>query len=124
MQLTADNYFIALDLSSSFDIGSPPMAGLPLAPLPPNGPPAISMGALWASSDGRYLYQYAGEFSDSPPVSPSTGFMWRYDIFGKNWSSISTRGDTITRPAEGATCFIPNQGTQNNGMGIYLGGHL
>lgn len=95
-----------------------------MAGLPPNGPPAVSLGALWPSSDGKYLYQYAGEFSDAPPTSPTTQLLWRYDIAGGTWSSINSHGDGVTRPAEGATCVVPNKGTNNNGIGVYLGGHL
>jgi hypothetical protein len=123
-RLTVDNDFITLDLSKSWSISSPPITGLTLASLPPNGPPAISLGALWASSDGKYLYQFAGEFSDTPTTSPTTQLMWKYDIGAGSWSSISTGGDSVTRPAEGATCIVPNQGTNNNGLGVYLGGHL
>jgi hypothetical protein len=122
--LTVDNYFISLDLSESFSIASPPLTGLSIPPTSPNGPPAISLGALWASSDSNYLYQFAGEFSDNPSASPSTGFMWRYDIIQGLWSLISTNGDQITRPAEGASCQIPGQGTNGEGLGVYLGGHL
>jgi len=119
-----DNYFLTLDLSQSFNISSPPLRALPLAALPPTGPPAVSMGALWASSDGNYLYQFGGEFSDTPPVSPSTQLMWKYDINKGIWSSTETSGDVITRPAEGATCVVPGLGTNREGLGVYLGGHL
>jgi hypothetical protein len=120
LSLTLDNNFITLDLSSSFNISSPPVRGLAL----PNGPPAVASGALWASTDGKYLYQFGGEFSDTPPASPTTQLMWKYDIAAASWSSISTGGDQVTRPAEGATCVIPGQGTNDNGLGVYLGGHL
>jgi hypothetical protein len=115
-----DNDFLSLDLSKSFDISSPPLTGL----TQPNGPPAISMGALWASSDGKFLYQFAGEFSDTPSTSPTTQLLWKYDISGKSWSSISASGDSVTRPAEGADCIIDGQGTNSKGLGVYLGGHL
>lgn len=119
-----DNYFITLDLSKSFNISSPPLTGLPSPSLPPSGPPAISMGALWASSDGDYLYQFAGEFSDDPATAPSVDIMWRYDISGQSWSTVSPGGTSVTRPAEGASCMVPTQGTNGKGLAVYLGGHL
>lgn len=30
----------------------------------------------------------------------------------------------MTRPAEGASCIVPGQGINGDGLGIYLGGHL
>jgi hypothetical protein len=117
--LTVDNNFITLDLSNSFNTSSPPIKGLAF----PNGP-AVASGALWASTDGNYLYQFGGEFSDTPPVSPTTQLMWRYNITAGSWLSIPTGGDQVMRPAEGATCVVPGQGTNGNGLGVYLGGHL
>ena len=115
-----DNYFLTFDLSIPFNISSPPLTGLPVAPLPPLGPPAVSLGALWPSSDGNYLYQFGGECSDTPATLPSTELVWKYDIINKTWQSIIPKGDTIQRPAEGASGLIPT----GQGKGVYVGGHL
>jgi len=115
-----DNYFLTLDLSKPFNISSPPITGLNTSPLPPLGPPAISLGALWSSSDGSYLYQFAGECSDTPATTPAIELLWKYDIRNQSWASVAPQGDTIQRPAEGASCVIP----AGNGVGVYVGGHL
>jgi len=118
-----DNDFLTLDLSNSFSVSSPPLTGLTQPSSPPNGPPAISLGALWPSSDGKFLYQFAGEFSDSPPTPPTTELTWKYDLTAKSWASIPTGGDSVTRPAEGADCIAAG-GTNGQGLGVYLAGHL
>jgi hypothetical protein len=89
----------------------------------PAGPAAVSSGALWPSSDGKYMYQFAGEVSSDPTATPPEECLWRYDISAGAWSSISVPNN-VSRPAEGASCVGSTLGTNDNGLGVYLGGIL
>lgn len=115
-----DDYFLSLDLSKPFNISSPPIKGLDISGQPPLDPPAVSQGALWPSSDGKYLYQFGGESSNNSVTLPSTELVWKYTIKNQSWSSVTPKGDSIQRPAEGASCAIP----MGRGMGVYVGGVL
>ncbi|KAF3904271.1 hypothetical protein AA313_de0206200 [Arthrobotrys entomopaga] len=111
---TWNNDFLKLDLSEDFDIASTPIQGLPK----PNGPPPVALGYLW--NDLTDLYLYGGQFSDTPPVSPTAFQLWKYSLKDSTWSvPDTTNGDSIQRAAEGAGVSIPNRG-----KGYYFGGHL
>jgi len=117
MLTISDNDFISLDLTKSWQIGSPPLTGLPT----PSGPPAVSLGQLWASTDNLYLY--GGEFSDSPVTSPVPFSLWSYDIASSKWSEHENPtfedGSAVQRAAEGAGVSVPSLG-----RGFYFGGHM
>ncbi|KAK6526390.1 hypothetical protein TWF694_004987 [Orbilia ellipsospora] len=111
---TWNNDFLKLDLSEDFDIASAPIQGLPK----PDGPPPVALGYLW--NDLTDLYLYGGEFSDTPPASPTAFQLWQYSIKSSTWSVPDTNnGGSIQRAAEGAGVSIPNRG-----KGYYFGGHL
>jgi len=67
------------------------------------------------------LYQYGGQFSDSPPVSPPESNVFAYDIGGGEWSIVETGGDTVGRTAEGSWTFVEGlgQGGENTGFCKY-----
>ena len=117
--LTVDNWFHALDLSKSFSVVSPHLMGLSLPSFPLGGPPASDVGALWPSSDGEYVHLFGTDLGNS---SWSSRLMWRYNIWGDSWSMITTSGVEQVPPVEGASCWIPQYGTNNSGVGVYLGG--
>ena len=75
----ADNDFLTLDLTKSWQISSPALQGLPQ----PSGPPPVANGYLWNSQDTLYLY--GGEFSDNPPTAPAPYSMWSYEIASSTW---------------------------------------
>jgi hypothetical protein len=121
---TWNNDFIALDLTKSWQISSPPLNGLPQ----PSGPPAVANGYLWSSYDSLFLY--GGEFSDTPPAPPSDFSLWSYNIKSASWaehSNLKTSsginsepdGETVQRAAEGAGFSVASLG-----RGWYFGGHL
>lgn len=117
MLTMTDNDMITLDVSKSWQISSPSLTGLPI----PSGPPAVSLGTLWSSTDTLYLY--GGEFSDSPVTSPVPFSLWSYDIASSSWSEHQDptfeNGSPVQRAAEGAGVSVPGQG-----LGFYFGGHL
>lgn len=121
---TWNNDFFSLDLKSSWQIGSPPMRGLPR----PSGPPAVSNGYLWNSFDSLFLY--GGELSDSPNVAPPPFSLWEYHINEERWEehadprtsageNAAPAGLPVERSAEGAGVNVPELG-----RGFYFGGHL
>lgn len=75
---------------------------------------ASQVGALYASADGSKLFQYAGQFSDTPAVAPPAQAVWQYTIGTGTWEEVQTLGDEVTRPAEGSAAIVPNQGTGDN----------
>lgn len=118
-----NNDFLTLDLTKTWQIGSPAFNGLPQ----PSGPPAVSEAYLWNSHDSLYLY--GGEFSEAPVASPVAFAMWEYDIAGKAWKEHNNpqtsagensegAGTAVHRVAEGAGVNVPNMG-----RGYYFGGH-
>lgn len=119
-----DNNFLALDLTKTWSISSPAIAGMPQ----PSGPPAVAMGSLWHSWDKLWLY--GGEFSDNPSTSPLSVATWEYDINAWAWTEYSnpqtsagnnsdTGGVPVQRAAEGAGLSVPELGRS-----WYFGGHL
>jgi hypothetical protein len=120
----SDNDFLTLDLTTTWKIASPSLAGLPQ----PSGPPAVAMGALWSSYDTLWLY--GGEFSDNPSTSPLPVSTWEYDIKSSAWIEYSTPqtsagnnsdegNQSVQRAAEGAALSVPELGRS-----WYFGGHL
>lgn len=120
----ADNNFLALDLTKSWDTSSPALRGLPK----PSGPPAVSLGHLW--NDYNNLYLYGGQFADNPFVEPAPVSTWKYSISNQKWieypaprtsaGNSSDAGDQpVQRAAEGAGVSVPELG-----LSWYFGGHL
>ncbi|KAK4049578.1 hypothetical protein OIV83_004076 [Microbotryomycetes sp. JL201] len=118
------NALVSLDLSKDWARGTPPLRLVQ----DDNGnysfPPAVALGALWASGDGTKLYQYAGQFQDEPDVPPPAQNTFVYDIQGDEWSIVETTGDRVTNPAEGAPAVIGGGGTNGDNVGVYFSGHL
>ncbi|QSZ29117.1 hypothetical protein DSL72_003627 [Monilinia vaccinii-corymbosi] len=121
---TWNNDFLKLDLATTWKIASPALSGLPK----PSGPPAVAMGSLWHTYDSLFLF--GGEFSDSPPTSPSAVATWKYDIAAATWTEFSNpqtaagNGSDVApadlqRAAEGAGLSVPELGRS-----WYFGGHL
>ncbi|KAF2101569.1 hypothetical protein NA57DRAFT_10793, partial [Rhizodiscina lignyota] len=118
-----NNDFLTLDLTKTWQIGSPSFNGMPQ----PSGPPAVANGYLWNSYDSLFLY--GGEFSDSPVESPVPFALWEYDIGSSSWkehnnpqTSAGTNSEDANQPvqrvAEGAGVNVPGLG-----RGWYFGGH-
>jgi len=121
---TADNDFLALDLTKSWDTSTPSLRGL----AQPSGPPAVANGYLW--NDYNNLYLYGGLFSDTPYVEPAPESLWKYSISSQSWTEYpspktskgnhSDPGDvSVQRSAEGAGISVPELG-----LSWYFGGHL
>lgn len=120
----ADNNFLILDTTKSWDVSSPALSGLPR----PSGPPDVSLGYLWHDYDNLYLY--GGQFGDKPFVEPGPNSVWQYDIPAKSWNEFknpktsagnfsSPDGLPVQRSAEGAGISVPELG-----LSWYFGGHL
>ncbi|KAL7771012.1 hypothetical protein CFE70_000952 [Pyrenophora teres f. teres 0-1] len=123
-QNTWNNDFLTLDLTQSWQVSSPALTGLPK----PAGPPAVSLGQLWASYDSLWLY--GGQFSDSPIVEPAINSIWEYNIGKKQWvehadpktsagQKAEDEGQSVQRVAEGAGLTVSTLG-----RGFYFAGHL
>ncbi|MCJ1323081.1 hypothetical protein MMC15_008432 [Xylographa vitiligo] len=121
---TWNNDFLTVDLTKTWNIGSPTVSGLPQ----PSGPPAVSLGYLWNSFDSLFLY--GGEYSSAPTETPTAPFsLWEYAISSSSWiqhnnptTSSGTNADpggaAVQDVAEGAGITIPELG-----RGYYFGGH-
>ncbi|MCJ1285098.1 hypothetical protein MMC26_004436 [Xylographa opegraphella] len=121
---TWNNDFFTVDLTKTWNIGSPTVSGLPQ----PSGPPAVSLGYLWNSFDSLFLY--GGEYSSAPTETPTAPFsLWEYAISSSSWiqhqnptTSSGTNSDpggaAVQDVAEGAGITIPELG-----RGYYFGGH-
>lgn len=118
-----DNDFISISLTKTWQISSPSMTGLPQ----PSGPPAVANGYLWASYDSLYLY--GGEFSDTPPTSPTPFSLWEYNVASGSWQEQTNPltsagvnapddGVAVYRAAEGAGISVASLG-----RGWFFGGH-
>ena len=94
--------------------GTPPLKLIE----PDNGnysfPPAVSLGALWASADGNTLYQWGGQFQDNPDVPPPEARTFKYEIDKGEWSVVQTLGDDVGNPAEGQPAIVPGQGANGD----------
>ncbi|KAL9124829.1 MAG: hypothetical protein Q9217_005888, partial [Psora testacea] len=119
-----NNDFFTVDVTKSWDISSPPVQGLPQ----PSGPPAVSLGALWNSYESLFLY--GGQFSDTPPKTPTDFSLWEYNIKDSSWTEhrdpLTSSGNNsdpanqpVQRAAEGAGISVPQLG-----RGWYFAGHL
>ncbi|CEQ41658.1 SPOSA6832_03417 [Sporobolomyces salmonicolor] len=78
---------------------------------------ALAVGALWTSANGQTLYQYGGQFSDSPTVPPPAENVFAYDIPSNSWSVVQTNGVRVGRVAEGCPAIVPAQGTDGDNVG-------
>ncbi|KAI8447109.1 hypothetical protein BY996DRAFT_4593888 [Phakopsora pachyrhizi] len=121
---TWTNALLSLDLSKPWNTGSPSLSLIRPDSGDPRSPPAVSLGALWSSADGQKLYLWGGQFSDNPTVTPGPMNMFEYDTRSGAWSTLSTSGDSVLRPSEGAGAVVPGIGTNSNSMAYYFGGHL
>lgn len=130
---TWTNALLKLELDQPFSTGNPPLELVYADHDPPSGssssggsvPPKVAMGSLWSSPDGSSLYQFFGQFSDTPPADPDQNSLWRFDIASNGWSTVQTTGiNDIHRVAEGASTVVPDVGTNGGPMAFYFGGHL
>ena len=121
---TWNNDFLKLDVTKTWQIGSPTLQGLPQ----PSGPPPVSNGYLWNSYDSLFLY--GGEYSDKPTTTPVPFALWEYQIASSTWkehknpqtsSGINSEpgNQPVQEAAEGAGFSVPQLG-----RGWYFGGHL
>lgn len=122
-QNTWNNNLLTLDLTRTWQIGTPTLEGLPQ----PSGPPDVALGYLFNDHDSLYLY--GGQFSWQPPVSPVPFVTWEYNIASQSWiehgdpvtsggNSAPSNGEDVERSSEGAGVNIPTLG-----RGYYFGGH-
>ncbi|KAK3650013.1 hypothetical protein LTR56_006600 [Elasticomyces elasticus] len=120
---TWNNDFLTMDLTKTWQIGTPSLTGLPQ----PSGPPAVSLGYLWNSYES--LFMYGGEYSWKPVTSPEPLSVWEYSIADQSWIEHSnpttssgvnadSDGEPVQRSAEGAGVSVPSLG-----RGFYFGGH-
>ncbi|GAA5880857.1 hypothetical protein JCM1840_003301 [Sporobolomyces johnsonii] len=120
---TWTNALVAIGLDQDWPTGTPDISLVQ----GDNGnytyPPAVALGALWSSADGQTLYQYGGQFSDSPTVPPPAENVFAYDIPSNSWSIVQTSGDRVGRVAEGCPTIVPSQGTDGDNVGYYFSGH-
>lgn len=118
-----NNNLLKLDLTNTWQIGTPALEGLPQ----PSGPPEVSLGYLFNDHDSLYLY--GGQFSWQPIVEPVPFATWEYDIASESWiehsdpvtsggNSAPRDGVDVERAAEGAGVNVPTLG-----RGYYFGGH-
>ncbi|GAA5820761.1 hypothetical protein JCM3770_005959 [Rhodotorula araucariae] len=117
------NALVSLALDQDWATGTPPLTLVE----PANGnysfPPAVSLGALWASADGNTLYQWGGQFQDNPSVPPPEARTFAYDIKAGQWSVVQTKGDPVGNAAEGQQAVVPGIGTNGDHMAYYSYGH-
>ena len=86
--------------------------------------PSRAVGTLWPSADGSTLYQYGGQFSDSPVVpSVPAQEVFAYDIEQGEWSTVETNGEVVGRTAEGSATIVPGLGQGGDSVGFYFSGH-
>lgn len=120
---TWNNDFLTIDVTKSWDISSPVIAGLPQ----PSGPPPVSNGYLWNSYDTLYLY--GGEYSSDPITTPSPYSLWQYNVASSTWTETQNPqtsagnnsdggGQPVLGSAEGAGINVPELG-----RGFYFAGH-
>ncbi|BGP19111.1 hypothetical protein JCM10213v2_007198 [Rhodosporidiobolus nylandii] len=119
---TWTNALVSLTLEDDWQTGTPPLQLVQADTGNYSAPPAVTLGALWASADGNTLYQYGGSFSDSPSVPPPVQRTFAYDIQGDRWSVAETSRD-IGNVAEGQPALVPGQGTDGENVGYYSHGH-
>ncbi|GAA5825864.1 hypothetical protein JCM11251_000031 [Rhodosporidiobolus azoricus] len=120
---TWTNALVSLSLAEDWPTGTPPIQLVQNDNGNYSFPPAVTLGALWASADGQTLYQYAGSYSDSPPVSPPEQRTFAYSIQDDQWSVIETSGDDVGNVAEGQPAIVPGQGENGENVGYYSHGH-
>ncbi|GAA5864212.1 hypothetical protein JCM8547_001294 [Rhodosporidiobolus lusitaniae] len=120
---TWTNALVSMSLDEDWQTGAPPLKLVQADNGNYSSPPAVTLGALWASADGNTLYQYGGSFSDSPSVDPPLEHIYAYSIEDDAWSVVDTTGDTIGRVAEGQPAIVQGQGTNGENVGYYSHGH-
>ncbi|GAA6039319.1 hypothetical protein JCM8097_003264 [Rhodosporidiobolus ruineniae] len=119
---TWTNALVSLSLGDDWATGTPPLTLVEADTGNYSYPPAVTLGALWPSADGNYLYQYGGSYSDSPSVPPPEQRTFQYDIQGGAWSVVDADGD-IGNVAEGQPALVPGMGTNGENVGFYSHGH-
>lgn len=112
------NALLSIDLTSNWPTGTPPIKLIEADNGNYSSPPAVALGALWASADGGTLYQYGGQFQDNPDVPPPEQAVYAYDIAEGSWRTVETGGDTVTRPAEGLVGLSPGLGAGGDNVGF------
>ncbi|GAA5867629.1 hypothetical protein JCM3774_001536 [Rhodotorula dairenensis] len=117
------NALVALPLDQDWQTGTPPLQLVEPDTGNYTSPPAVSLGALWASADGNGLYLWGGQFQDTPSVPPPPARTWMYDIQNGEWSVVQTKGDEIDTAAEGQPAIVPLLGQGGDNIGYYSYGH-
>ncbi|GAA5843313.1 hypothetical protein JCM9279_002058 [Rhodotorula babjevae] len=118
------NALVALPLDQDWATGTPPLKLVEADNGNYSFPPAVSLGALWASADGGTLYQWGGQFQDNPDVPPPEARTFKYAIESGEWSVVETQGDEVGNAAEGQPAIVPNQGANGDNVAYYSYGHL
>lgn len=77
---------------------------------------SLAVGALWASADGNKLYQWGGQFQDTPTVPPPEARTFVYDIPSNEWSVVQTNGDQVGNAAEGQPAIVPGLGANGDNL--------
>ncbi|KWU41263.1 hypothetical protein RHOSPDRAFT_37209 [Rhodotorula sp. JG-1b] len=117
------NALVALPLDQDWQTGTPPLKLVE----PDTGnytyPPAVALGALWASADGNRLYSWGGQFQDTPSLDPPPARTFMYDIQKGDWSIVQTQGDDIGSAAEGQPAIVPLLGEGGDNVAYYSYGH-
>ncbi|MBW0553315.1 hypothetical protein O181_093030 [Austropuccinia psidii MF-1] len=125
---TWTNALLSLDLSISWNAGSPALSLIQKDNSNPYSPPSVSLGALWSNDQSQSLYLYGGQFSDNPTVLPGPSNVFQFDLKSKSWKSINSTNTSndqpVQRVSEGASALVPNMGSNQNPLAFYFGGHL
>lgn len=117
------NALVALPLDQDWQTGTPPLKLVE----PDTGnytyPPAVALGALWASADGNRLYSWGGQFQDTPSLDPPPARTFVYDIQKGEWTVVQSQGDDIDSAAEGQPAIVPLLGEGGDNIAYYSYGH-
>ncbi|BGP26831.1 hypothetical protein JCM10295v2_005792 [Rhodotorula toruloides] len=117
------NALVSLPVDQDWDTGAPPLKLVQKDTGNYSYPPAVALGALWASSDGNKLYQWGGQFQDTPSVPPPEARTFVYDIPSNQWSVVQTQGDQVGYAAEGQPAIVPGLGANGDNLAFYSYGH-
>ncbi|POY76409.1 hypothetical protein BMF94_0607 [Rhodotorula taiwanensis] len=117
------NALIALPLDQDWPTGTPPLQLVQSDSGNFSFPPAVALGALWASSDGNRLCSWGGQFQDTPSVPPPPARTFVYDIQKGEWDVVQTGGDKVGGAAEGQPAIVPLLGQGGDNVAYYSYGH-
>ena len=117
------NALLRMDLTA-FSTSSPPLEVVNADRNASNAPPRVAFGGLWSNEDGRSLYQTYGQFSDTPPETPSGNQLWKYDIPNNSWAAVQTSGVHPEGVAQGAQALVSDPTPNGQPTVYYFGGFL